>query len=465
MLAQSRRLLRVIEVVVIVALLAVGIWIRLEARFDRHWCFAGSDSFGYAKLGHELITHGRYALGPPPEPLAWVRMPLYPMFLAVVLPSGDVYNASWTALFAAQFAFDIMTGLLAWAMARRMAGPIAGVIALGITEINPFTPLFSLAMLTETMSTLLTTAALAAIMFGAARPRRWWPVAGALIALGMLLRPDALMLAIGFVPALLLAAASRREKLTWCAAALLGFVVVFAPWPIRNLAQFGHAYPIGGRIDRFSRPVENYEGYWHWLRSWSRDWEGMTRPTTCFYDPTCNARMLDDLRARGAYADVDDEATVRPLIDDRFKRGITAENSLAFQKLADARRRAHPLLVEVWLPLSRSWFMWVAPFNELLQGRPPWVWLYLNAVPLLMSLSLVQMILWLAAALFLSLYRRTRADASILATVIVVRTLILGYTFYSMPRYSIELMPTAWTLIAVAAVLAARLIRSRVRAQ
>jgi hypothetical protein len=454
----SARARRLVEITAVVALCIAGIAVRLRMHADGTWAFAGSDSVGYAKLGHELAAHFRYALGPLPEPASWVRPPLYPIFLALVFPSGDVFHASWTALFATQIACDVGTGLLIFAISRKMAGPVAGVVGLALVEINPFTPLFSLAMLTETLATFLATATLAALVLGVDRPqaraRRAWILAGALLAASTLLRPDGLLLVFGFLPAWYFTVAARREKFIRAALALAAFTVVFAPWPIRNVVQFRSPHPVGGRIDRFTRPVENYEGYWAWLRSWSRDYEGMTTPTTCFYDPTCNPQTLDDLRRRGAYVDIDDEARVRALIADRFRHGLTPENSRAFQTLADEHRRAHPLLVEAWFPLTRSWSMWVAPFEELLQGRPPWIWRDLK--PHLHDISLVQALAWMIGGALLCLYRPTRRDGSILYATIVLRTLVLGYTFYSMPRYSIELMPTAYALIAGGLVVAAR---------
>ena len=438
---------RFVEVACVVALLAAG-W-AIRARVHQGWAFAGSDSYGYLKLAHELRFDGRYALGPPPEPLAWVRPPLYPIFLALVQPRAEM-SAPWDRFFAVQIALDLLTALCVFLLARRLAGALAGLVALTLAVANPFSPPFTAAMLTETLATFLATATVTAIVFGAARPRRWWPLGGALVALSTLLRPDGLMLAIAFAPPLLLAGVSRREKLGWAAAGLLGFVVVFAPWPIRNLARVGAAHPIGGRIDRYSRPVENYEGYWSWLRSWSRDWISMTTPTTCFYDVGCPAG-LSDLRARGAYVDVDDEAEVQRLIAARFRDGLTPEVSRGFARLADARRRAHPLLVEAWLPLSRAWSMWAAPFDELLQSRLPWPQVMTRLRPRLRAIATVQWVAMLLAGALLTARRRTRSDAGALFATVLTRTFILGYTFYCMPRYALEVMPLGWVLIGAGA--------------
>src|SRR5690348_11779930 len=85
-LARLRRLLLsagALEIALVVALCAGGLAMR--GWFGRgNFVFAGSDSYGYNKLADELREHGRYAMGPPPEPLAWVRPPVYPIWVALV---------------------------------------------------------------------------------------------------------------------------------------------------------------------------------------------------------------------------------------------------------------------------------------------------------------------------------------------------------------------------------------------
>jgi hypothetical protein len=455
----SSRWLRLLEVGITVLIAALGVYIRARAYGDNTWCFGGSDSFGYARLGTELLSHGRYALGPPPEPLVWVRPPLYPIFLGLVFRSADLYHASWIGLFVAQIGLDVVTGVLAQLMARRLAGPVAGLIAIALTQVNPITPLFALAMLTETLATTLATATVATIVLGSDRPRRWWPLAGALMALSTLLRPDGLLLGAAFATALVTLPGSWRAKMRWSAAALIGFVVVFAPWPIRNQLRFGNPHPVGGHLDRQTHAVQYYDGYYSWLRSWARDSAPMTTPTTCFYETHCPG-VLRDLAARfGAYTDFDDQAAVNALVEKRFATGLTAEVDAGFRKLAAARRRAHPFTVEIVLPLSRAWYMWDGPFNEILQARPPWIWRQLW--PYIPYYARVQCFAILAAGLFLSWRRRTRALASILFVTLLARTLVMAYSFYCMQRYAIEVMPLGWVLVAVAPVEAASLLWRR----
>jgi hypothetical protein len=456
----SPRARRLVELVCVVALLAGGLAFRHKLPADRNWRYAGSDSYGYMNLAHEWREHGRYALAPPPEPLSWSRVPGYPLFLMLVFPDTNT-NSSWDGMLWAQQLCDLITALLVWLMARRLAGPIAGLLGLAVACFNPFTPPFCAAMLTEIVATTLTAAATAAILLGAARPTRWWPLAGALLGASTLVRQDGLILAVAFVPPLF-ALPDARTRLRAAAAAALGFVVVFGPWPLRNQLQLGHPYISSTAIDRFSRPVDNYAGYWAWLRSWAPDWNQQTFPVSCFYDTRCSMEVVR-LRSRGAFDDVDDEREVQRLIAMRDARGLTPEVSTGFSALAAQRLRAHPFRVGVARPLSRAWHMWVDSFDELYQGRLPWPSVMRTVRRYTKDYARAQFFAVLAAAAYLVARRRTRVAATTLALPIVVRTVILAWTFYCMPRYAIEVMPLGWVLVSVAAVTLATELRDLLR--
>src|SRR5688500_9286104 len=70
------------EAIAIAVLLLLGLLFR--GRLGRDWIYAGSDSYAYAALADSLRLEGRYALGPPPAPLSYARMPLYPLFVAAL---------------------------------------------------------------------------------------------------------------------------------------------------------------------------------------------------------------------------------------------------------------------------------------------------------------------------------------------------------------------------------------------
>src|SRR5438552_938380 len=95
-----------------------------------HWCFAGSDSYGYLKLSDELRHHGRLALSPE-DPPQWARLPLYPIFLMVKGegPTDRGWQGvhekgwGWLRIMRAQAWADmLLCALLVWLIVRRLAG-------------------------------------------------------------------------------------------------------------------------------------------------------------------------------------------------------------------------------------------------------------------------------------------------------------------------------------------------------
>ncbi len=437
----------------VLALLFVGHAVR--ARVTASFVFAGSDSYGYNKLADELLAHHRYALDPAPAPLHWARPPGYPLYVALTkgrsqatMSGGD----GWFKIVRANVAVELLgTGLFLCFAVWTMSGTLPALIALLLMMVGPFNAIATPAALTETLASFLVTATIAMLVppaMGSTR-RSWFIAAGAFFALGTLTRPDTLLILPSFGFAVLAAVRARatgtwiRAALGYGLAALLAFALVFAPWPIRNLIQFGKAHPLGGRIDRYSRPVENYEGSWAFLRSISRNWQPMTRLTTCYYDLACQPTVADFVAAEPALSD-EERAELDRLLVRRRTEGHSRAVSDGFQRLADARRRAHPFRVEVTLPALRLKAMWIADHDELLPPHAP----VASWRPWLRPLS--KTLTWgaiLGAALLL-LERRTRLVALVLGAATLGRTALMAYTFYSMPRYLLESVPAAYALIA-----------------
>jgi hypothetical protein len=437
----------------------LGLGVRL--RIARDWVFAGSDSYGYVKLANELRTHGRYALGPAPEPLHWARPPIYPLFL--MLAKGDARaemsgGEGWMKIKRAQIALDWLTvGVLVAALALRLAGPAAALIALALAMFWPFTVIPTAAALTESVATSLSVLTIAPLILGGDRPRRYFPLAGAGLALSTLCRPDGLLLGAAFLPALwqlrdregplrLRAFAEPARVGLLC---LASFAAVFAPWPVRNLKQFGAAHPLGGRVDRFTQPVIHYQGYWSYLRAIAWDWVPMTSPTTCYYDRTCSPHAAD-LDRFGAYDSPEERAQAEALFTERNRDGLTRSVSGGFQRLADAHRRRHPISVEVLQPISRAFHMWVAPFDELLQNPVwrPWRPVVSRIQPAFLALSVIYLLCVIGGAALMLRDPITRGGAAVLVTALTARTAVMAYTFYCMPRYALEVMPLGFVLIA-----------------
>src|SRR5581483_1175411 len=221
---------------ILIVLCALGIAARASLR---PWVFGGSDSYQYLKLSDELREHGRYALGPAPEPLHFGRPPLYPLFLVAAKGSARADQRGgegWARIEFVQVGIDVLLALALFAIARRAGGRRAAWIALVLWLASPFSIVFSMSVLAETLGAALTVAALAPLLLlRDERAARAFALAGAGVALATLLRPDGLLLGAAFLPALWRFDWRRRARLAAFAAA--AFLIVFSPWPIRNLVQ------------------------------------------------------------------------------------------------------------------------------------------------------------------------------------------------------------------------------------
>jgi hypothetical protein len=326
---------------------------------------------------------------------------------------------------------------------------------LALAMLFPPTVLFVCAALTEPIMALLTTAMLACLILGSDRPRVWFPVAAALVALAAYLRPDGPLNGLAFIPALLGVAGWRRRG-ALAALSLAVFVALFSPWVVRNAVRFGRPHLADGMVDRSGHDVPHYGGFWRWLQTWARDAEPAAQLQSCFYDTRC--RPTGELFAEhGAFlATAGDADLERSKVDEllmlRERDGVSSTVSDRFLALARRRRAAHPWRVLLGLPLQRAWQMWSAPQFEPLQNRGwlPWPSLSTRLIPWLRPLSLFLLFGVVLSAGALLAQRRTRVAAAILATVIVARTIVLAWSAFCLPRYLIPIYPACFVLIGAA---------------
>ncbi len=435
--------------------LGAGYFVRAYATRDFGFVFAGSDSYGYNKLAEELIRHHRYALEPAPAPLHWARPPGYPLYVAAVkglAPAAMSGGDGWAKIVRANVWLELLgTGCALAFLVWRMSGPLPALLALLLLMIAPFNALATPAALTETLATFLLTATVALLIpaaIGSRHHRRWMITAGVAFAGGVLTRPDTLLIAPAFAAAAYGAtrgASARRWRLSFSmlVPAVLAFMLTMTPWIVRNLVAFHDPHPLGGRIDRYSRPVVHYQGSWAFLRAISHDWKPMTQLTTCYYDLSCSPRPFQFLHAEPTL-DEHEMAELDRLLALRTKLGDAQEVSDGFQALADRRRRMHPFRVELQLPAQRLFAMWIADHDELVpRHAPAFGWVRATR-----PLSIVLVIASLLGAALLLRDPRLRPAALVLLAATWGRTIVMAYTFYSMPRYLLESVPSAYALIA-----------------
>ena len=447
---------RNLEIIAVILLLASGAYLREQLMTHPKWVFAGSDSYGYLRLGNQLFHHGSFSLGPD-EPLEWYRRPLYPIFLRAArgsAPTEMTGGDGWPRIERAQAFVDLLAALALFLVARKLAGRLAAFLALSLSLFFPPSAMWFAAVLTECLSMALTIFAIAPIFWLRDRPRLAAALTGVGVGLASLLRPDGPLLAVAVLPALFWFP-TWRARARVAVTAALAFLAVFAIWPIRNVIDFGRPHLTDGMIDRHGHDVPHFVGFWRWMQSWSLNSHPAEYPQSCFYDGACSPTTELFTPADGAFtpADTPDERKrVDALLQERRRHGVTAAVSDGFLGIARERRQRHPLRTLVQLPLERAWTMWTSSQDELLKN-PGWrPWAKLTRVVLPYFPRFARWLVWLTllGAAILLFDRRLRIAALVIVLPIVVRTLVLGWTAFSLPRYIVGLYPLCFLILACA---------------
>jgi 4-amino-4-deoxy-L-arabinose transferase-like glycosyltransferase len=173
------------------------------------------------------ILHG----SPWGVPVSW-QDPFYPSFLALVM---KLTGSDLVAPLAVQHLLGLLASVLAWAIARRMAGPVAGLVAAAFVALSPVAVYYE--GLLEKSAPGIFLFALAAWLFatGLARGSNARVAgAGAALALTALLRGNTLLVLP--VAALAILLARPRPSSAWKAvlAFAIGLALVFVPAILRN---------------------------------------------------------------------------------------------------------------------------------------------------------------------------------------------------------------------------------------
>jgi 4-amino-4-deoxy-L-arabinose transferase-like glycosyltransferase len=281
---------------VFLALLAVAAGFRIVVA-HRWPNDAPDDGRVYAQIARNVLERHVYshATEAPYDPTL-IRLPGYPLFVASIYSIfGHTNNG---AVRIAQALIDTATcaviALLAfyWQPDEKRKRATA-TAALALAAICPFTTIYSATILTEVPTTFLVMAMflVATLAFRKTfttavteedqvskdlkRSLLWWSVAGLLGGLAVLFRPDSglFLAAVGITLALTgLLNLKKQFRRTVVAGTFfsLAFVVVLAPWTIRNARVFHLFQPLApshGEMPGEFVP----RGYYQWLRTWLDD--------------------------------------------------------------------------------------------------------------------------------------------------------------------------------------------------
>ena len=452
--------------------LAAGLVLRLW--FVTHAARIDGDTLIYGNIAKNWLLHGVYGFTQTAKGITptLIRLPGYPLFLAVCFSLFGLDR--YFAVMYAQCVIDLLTCLLVAALARRLFGQRATMVALWLGALCPFTAAYAAAPLTETLtlfSIALTFYALERWCTDGPGFNRWLWVTAAAMSYSLLLRPEQGLLVAAVVPAMLwmaqrsserplaLPGASASEQLpaggirrrgTLLRAvapvvlAALCVVLPLAPWALRNWRTFHVIQPLAPRFA--TDPGETIPvGFQRWYRTWAIDYAS-TEEVYWNYDSA--PIDISDLPNRAFDNDDQYARTAALLADYNENYNATPQLDARFATLARERIHADPIRYYIALPAARLLDMAFRPRAEMLPISLDW-WNWkqhrreTEFATLFAGLDLAYFVLG-AVGLWLWHRRGWGRDTplawSMLAFVLLRCALLLTLD-NSEPRYTLELFP------------------------
>jgi len=228
---------------ILALIVAVGLGLRARQALDP-LANPGADARAYFSLSKALYVDGTY--GGPSFHNASDWSPGAPLLYAgVYYATGGVRDGAARMVVALLGAATIV---IAYLLARRLAGGAAGLLAAAGVALYPSFIHSTGALLSEPPAILTLPAAVLALLWARQRRSAWaWALPGALLGLTALIRPEYLLVGLAFVLVVLInAGRARGWRLGAGSAALLltGFLAPIIPWTIHNLVSLDRFVPI-----------------------------------------------------------------------------------------------------------------------------------------------------------------------------------------------------------------------------
>lgn len=442
----------------VVAALALGFVLRALFVWQ-HPPFNG-DALVYGELAHHLIKEHVYGLidysaraGVLKPTL--IRLPGYPLFLAACFKVfGD---ANYVAVLWVQVLVDLATCLLIAATAARVAGRRAGMWALWLAVLCPFTANYSAVVVAECLSIFC----VALAMYGLARwvdawrkGEAWlWPafVIGAALSAAVLLRPDQGLLAAAVLPAMLWVGLRGRRWVTGVVPAAVASLIIVLPlcfWAVRNWRVFHVVQPLSPKYA--NDPGEEVtHGFNRWYRTWAI---GFPATVKIYWQYDGDLISMDDLPARAFDSPEQRAETAEIFARYNQESASTPEVDEAFGRLAETRVRAHPLRYYVVLPVARVLDMWFRPRIEYMRVPLDWWKFRVHPCNSLRAYALGALNVAYLALACLGFWRWRKASVVVLAMAVFValRCALLLTIDNSEPRYTMECYPVVILLAGLA---------------
>ena len=431
----------------VIAALVAGLLLRLW--FIHYYPVVEGDSLVYGEIARNWFWHGIYGFtrttGIHPT---LIRLPGYPLFLGICffLFGIDHYHA----VLLVQAVIDLVACLLIGGFAAHAISRKAGVTALYLAALCPFTANYVALPLTETPTLFCIALGFYALLRYVERPAldRWFWALVFSIGYSALLRPDGPLLGLVLVPAMLWYTRRNipaRRSATLAIACTLVAMVPFIPWTLRNAHTFHVFQPLA---PRYANNPDEYVPR-GWIR-WSQSWVGDYASTAEIYWNVNGSPIDASLLPSRAFDSPAEQAETAQLFAEYNRNELmTPAISHRFGQLARQRIRRHPFRFYVLLPLMRLEDMWLRPRTEQLWIELRW-WQY-RYHPAETIFSWAYGALNVAYLLLAAWGLKKRVPfAAVMVAYAVVRSLLLLTVETPESRYTLECFPMIFILAAAA---------------
>jgi hypothetical protein len=439
--------------------LLAGLALRLY--FILRWAHVAGDSMIYGNLAENMLQHHIYGFTEGAIRQTLIRLPGYPLFLSACFAIFGMEH--YIPVLYVQLVLDLVGVWLVADLARRLVNERAGMWALWLGALCPFTANYVAAPLTEAPSIFCAALAFYSLERWNQRLRegaRWshwiWPM-GLSLAFAVLLRQDRSLLTVAIVPAMAWMAwqgpVRPRRSLTQVAVVALIVLAPLGVWTGRNWHVFHVFQPLAPKYANDQGEFVSY-GFQRWYRTWAIEFKS----TDDIYWPYDGSPIvLADVPERAFDSAEQRQRTAR--IFDRYNyiRTATGPVDRAFGVLAAERVAANPLRYYVELPIARVADMWLRPRTEMIPGPMDWWRWREHPMPSLRiaAYAALNLAYLLLAVIGVRRWKRQnwngqRAMAYALIGFVLLRSAMLLTVDNSEPRYTIDCYPVVILLAAFA---------------
>ncbi len=414
----------VIVLASLAVVVALGFGLRLERAIDPPSnpggdsivAYQGNDSLAYERIAAALYEHGRYGTPEMRSPSDW--SPGAPLLYAGVYFLTGGVDAEKARIAVALLGAAMI--LMVYLIGRRLAGPVAGVVAGLLAAVYPAFLDNNGQLLSEPIAAFTLSAAVLSFMWAADKGRwTWaWLVPGGLLGATALTRPEYLPFAAVFgLLALVLVGRRRSWRLGLVSAALLVgmFAVVLAPWTVRNYVVLDRFVPVstgGGKALFVATYLPGNGRQLQVKRALIKRYTGQRYVSAEEVRDTEMKTLLD--RVARKYPQLERDAALARIGRENFRKYFS-ESPFAYMKMV----------------ARKMWNVWRRGSGPTMRATG---WILFHYAILAFGLLGLAVLAW-----------RRRWEALLLAALIGGITL-LGGLLLAVPRRNVPLMPLVMTL-------------------